>query len=170
MNIFVTSPWPAESAIVLPDRHVTKMALEACQMLSIVASKWYHNYGPLHKKDGTPYATERGAFRNHPCTKWCAESIDNAYWLIKHGMNLCDEYAIRYDKIHGCYNTLLEAYYLFPKGKVKQVTPFVRAMPDELKTDLTIDTFEAYRRYIATKPWVKDNYIRIPNRKPSWIS
>jgi hypothetical protein len=28
MNIFVTSPWPAESAIVLPDRHVNKMALE----------------------------------------------------------------------------------------------------------------------------------------------
>jgi hypothetical protein len=40
-------------------------------MLSIVASeKWGHDYGPLYKIDGTPYRTEKGAFRNHPCTKW----------------------------------------------------------------------------------------------------
>jgi hypothetical protein len=62
MNIFVTSPWPAESAIVLPDRHVTKMALECCQMLSIVASKWYHNYGTLPKADGTSLQLRRVLF------------------------------------------------------------------------------------------------------------
>jgi hypothetical protein len=170
MNIFVTSPWPAESAIVLPDRHVTKMALETCQMLSIVASKWYHNYGTLSKKDGTPYSTAKGAFRNHPCTKWAAESIHNAYWLIKHGMNLCDEYAIRYDKTHSCYATLVEAYYMFPKGKITEVTDFVRAMPDEFKLDTSIDTFTAYKMYISSKSWVESNYLRIPSRKPSWIA
>jgi hypothetical protein len=170
LNIFVTSPFPAESAIVLPDRHVTKMALETCQMLSIVASSWYHNYGPLHKKDGNPYATDKGAFRNHPCTKWVAESIHNAYWLIKHGMNLCDEFQLRYGKPHSCYKTLVDAYYLFPKGKITEVTPFARAMPEEWKFDNTIDTFEAYRRYIASKPWVSDNYLRMPQRKPSWIN
>ena len=170
MNIFVTSPWPAESAIVLPDRHVTKMALECCQMLSIVASKkWGHDYGTLPKKDGTPYATEKGAFRNHPCTRWAAESIDNAYWLIKWGMNLCDEYSVRYGKTHSCYNTLLDAYYLFPKGKLTNVTPFVRAMPDEYKFDTSIDTFTAYKMYIASKPWVSNNYLRMPSRRPSWV-
>ena len=170
MNIFVTSPWPAESAIVLPDRHVTKMALEACQMLSIVASKkWGHDYGTLPKKDGTPYTTEKGAFRNHPCTRWAAESIDNAYWLIKWGMNLCDEYSVRYGKTHSCYNTLLDAYYLFPKGKLTNVTPFVRAMPDEYKFDTSIDTFTAYKMYIASKPWVASNYLRMPSRRPEWI-
>lgn len=170
MNIFTTSPFPAESAIVLPDRHITKMPLEACQMLSIVASKWYHDYGKIHKKDGNPYATEKGAFRNHPCTKWCAESIDNAYWLIKHGMNLCDEFHLRYGKPHSCYNTLLEAYYLFPKGKITKVTPFVRAMPDEFKLDTTIDTFTAYKKYIKSKTWVSSNYLRMPQRKPDWIN
>ncbi len=169
MNIFVTSPFPAESAIVLPDRHVTKMALECCQMLSIVASKWYHNYGFLHKKDGTPYSTEKGSFRKHPCTIWTAESIHNAYWLIKHGMNLCDEYTLRYGKTHSCYNTLLEAYYLFPKGKITEVTPFARAMPDEYKYDTSIDTFTAYKMYIKSKPWVASNYLRMPQRKPEWI-
>lgn len=145
------------------------MPLEACQILSIVASKWYHNYGTLPKKDGTPYSTEKGAFRNHPCTIWTSQSPNNAYWLIKHGMNLCDEYQLRYNKVHSCYNTLLYAYYLFPKGKITEVTPFVRAMPDKYKLDTSIDTFEAYKRYIASKEWVKDNYLRLPKRRPSWI-
>jgi len=169
MNIFVTSPWPAESAICLPDKHIVKMPLECCQMLSIVASEWYHNYGPIHKKDGTPYNTIKGAFRNHPCTQWAAESIHNAYWLIKHGMNLCDEFEVRYEKPHSCYFTLLEAYYLFPRGKIDQVTPFARAMPDEFKLDTSIDTFTAYKMYIASKPWVASNYLRLPKRKPEWI-
>jgi hypothetical protein len=170
MNIFVTHEFPAESAICLPDKHIVKMPLECCQMLSIVASKWYHNYGQLRKKDGSPYATEKGAFRNHPCTKWAAESIDNTYWLIKWGMNLCDEYHLRYGKFHSCYNTLLDAYYLFPKGKLDRVNSFVRAMPDEFKLDTSIDTFTAYKRYIASKSWVASNYLRMPQRKPSWIN
>ena len=110
-------------------------------MLSIVASDWYHGYGTIPKADGTPYSTAKGAFRNHPCTQWAAETIHNAYWLIKHGMNLCDEYHLRYGKQHSCYNTLVHAYYIFPKGKITEVTPFVRAMPDEYKLDTSIDTF-----------------------------
>jgi len=128
------------------------MGLESCQMLSVIASKWYHNYGTLPKKDGTPYKTEKGAFRNHPCVKWGATSIGNAYWLIKHGLYICNEFEVRYRKIHSCYNTLLTAYHLFPKNKINKVTPFVRAMPDEYKFDTTINTFEAYKKYIASKP------------------
>ena len=170
MNIFVTSQFPAESATCLPDKLTVKMPVETCQMLSIVASKkWGHGYGTLPKTDGTPYKTEKGAFRNHPCTLWAAKTIDNAYWLIKWGMNLCDEYTLRYNKIHSCYNTLLQAYYLFPKGKIDKVTSFARAMPDEYKLDDSIDTFTAYKMYIASKPWVASNYLRMPERKPSWI-
>jgi hypothetical protein len=85
-------------------------------------------------------------------------------------MNICDEFQLRYGKPHSCYNTLLEAYYLFPKGKITEVTPFARAMPEEWKFDDTIDTFEAYKKYIASKPWVSENYLRMPERKPSWIN
>jgi len=170
MNIFVTHIFPAESAIVLPDKLVIKMPVESCQMLAIVASDWYHGYGTLPKADGTPYSTAKGAFRNHPCTQWAAESTHNAYWLIKHGMNICDEFHLRYGKPHSCYNTLLAAYYLFPKGKINQVTSFARAMPDEFKLDTTIDTFTAYKSYLNTKTWVRDNYLRMPQRKPEWIN
>ena len=87
MNIFVTDPDPVKSAEVLPDKHIVKMPLETCQMLAVVYSKWYFNWGNdlLPKKDGTPYNTEKGAFRGHPCTIWAAESIANTAWLIQHG-------------------------------------------------------------------------------------
>lgn len=169
MNVFVTSKLPTESARVLPDRHITKMPVETCQLLAIVASPWYHDYGTIPKADDAPYSTEKGAFRNHPCTKWAAESTHNAYWLIKHGISLCDEFFLRYKKVHSCYRTLIHAYDLFPKGNISEVTPFVRAMPDEYKLDMSINTFDAYKMYIASKPWVKDNYLRIPERKPYWI-
>jgi hypothetical protein len=42
-------------------------------------------------------------------------------------------------------------------------------MPDEYKLDTNISTFDAYKMYIASKPWVKDNYVRIPDRKPDWV-
>ena len=45
-------------------------------MLAIVCSdKWGHNFGTLPRADGTPYATEKGAFRNHPCTIWANEFV-----------------------------------------------------------------------------------------------
>ena len=104
MNIFVTDPDPLESARVLPDKHVVKMPLETCQMLAVVYSKWHFDWGDdlLPKKDGTPYNTEKGAFRGHPCTIWAAQSIANTAWLIQHGFGLLQEYEHRYNKIHSC--------------------------------------------------------------------
>ena len=170
MNIFVTCFSPKESAQVLPDKHIVKMPLECCQMLSIVASdKWGHGYGELHRLDGQPYKTEKGAFRNHPCTKWASESIHNSYWLIKHGLYMCNEYTLRYGKVHSCYKTLVEALDIFPKGDLDKVTPFVFAGPDEFKYDTGVDIYSKYKMYIASKPWVCDNYRRIPERKPEWV-
>ena len=39
MNIFVTNPDPVVSAKALPDKHVVKMPLETCKMLSTVKEK-----------------------------------------------------------------------------------------------------------------------------------
>ena len=41
----MTDPDPVKSAEVLPDKHVVKMPLETCQMLAVVYSKWYYNWG-----------------------------------------------------------------------------------------------------------------------------
>lgn len=171
MNIFVTDLCPIKSAQALPDKHIVKMPLETCQMLSIVASeKWGYGFGDLPKLDGTPYKTDKGAFRNHPCTIWAAQRWS---WLIRHGLALCDEYTYRYGKIHSCEKTILHAEKIFPfqyLGSVADKTwEFTRAMPDQWKYDDTIDTPTAYKLYIASKPWVKDNYLRKPERKPDWI-
>jgi hypothetical protein len=170
MNIFVTDECPAKSAQVLPDKHIVKMPLECCQMLSIVASeKWGHGYGTLPKADGTPYATEKGAFRNHPCTKWANETVSNARWLIQHGLMLCKEYTKRYEKTHTCEHALRYADKIFPQSEWSNHTPFVRAMPDEFKYDTSIDTITAYKMYISSKPWVASNYLRNESRKPDWL-
>ena len=172
MNIFVTDESPVKSAQVLPDKHIVKMPLECCQMLSIVASdKWGHGYGTLPKSDGTPYKTEKGAFRNHPCTVWANETVSNARWLIRHGLSLCEEYSNRYGKIHSCLSTLAHADKIFPLDALhfSELTPFVRAMPAEFKLDTSIDTITAYKMYISSKPWVASNYLRLPKRKPNWV-
>ena len=175
MNIFATNQDPRASAMVLPDKHIVKMPLECCQMLSIIYSKWYRDWGTLPKADGTPYATEKGAFRNHPSTKWAAESDENTAWLIAHGLALCTEYFIRYGKKHTCSKTLFEAKKIFHLATEKAITcycmatDFARAMPNEFKLDTSIDTFTAYKMYIASKPWVATNYLRRPDRKPEWV-
>lgn len=175
MNIFVVSCCPVESAQSLPDRHVTKMIVESCQLLAVVYSPWYHNWGEIPKKDGTPYKTAKGSFRNHPCTIWSAESDANLAWLIKHGIALCDEYEYRYEKKHSSRNALNVAKDIFENTTGKSlnvwndVKRFTRAMPDELKYDSTIDDIVAYRKYVNTKEWVSTNYLKKPERKPEWI-
>ena len=170
MNIFVTDPSPHVSAQVLPDKHIVKMPLETCQMLSIVCSdKWGHSYGELHRLDGQPYKTEKGAFRNHPCTVWANQSLINTWWLVAHGIGLCQEYTHRYGKTHSCQKTIEEAQSIIPFGYQHTPETFTFAGPDQFKYDKTIDIFTAYKKYIASKPWVATNYLRDPSRKPSWI-
>ena len=171
MNIFVTDPSPTVSAQILPDKHVVKMPLETCQMLSIVCSeKWGHGYGKLHKKDGTAYFTEKGAFRHHPCTIWANQCLENTWWLLAHGLALCAEYTHRYNKIHSCEKTLIEATEIIPSAPYPyRPKSFAFAGTDEFKHDTSIDTFTAYKRYISSKPWAASNYLRDPSRKPNWL-
>jgi hypothetical protein len=175
MNIFVVDSHPRLAAQQLPDKHIVKMPLEMCQMVSIIYSKWYHNWGEVYKADRTPYDTKKGAFRNHPCTIWLSKSHKNLAWGIAHGLALTTEYTFRYGKIHSCTKTLFEAKKLFHKkvGKsilmYSMVEDFVRAMPDELKYNKSIDTFTAYKSYIKSKSWVASNYLRVPERKPEWV-
>ena len=177
MNIFVTDRCPVQSARNLPDKHIVKMPLETCQMLSIIYSDWYYGVGKLYKQDGTPYRTSHGAFRNHPCTQWAAANQYNLAWLILHGVALCDEYHQRYlPKVHTCYDVICQAQRIYHDcftikltDAAAQVTDFTRAMPESIKFDTTIDTITAYKQYLNTKPWLATNYLRRPDRKPSFI-
>ena len=177
MNIFVTDPCPIQSARNLPDKHIVKMPLETCQMLAIIYSDWYYGVGKLYKQDGTPYRTAHGAFRSHPCTIWAAANQYNLAWLIMHGLALCNEYTARYDKVHTCQDVIHQAVRIYNacfdepvSTAYYKVAYFTRAMPEYLKHDDTITTIQAYKAYLNTKPWLATNYLRIPSRKPSFIT
>ena len=152
------------------------MPLETCQMLSIIYSDWYYGVGKLFKADGTPYRTAHGAFRKHPCTIWAADNQYNLAWLIMHGLALCEEYTLRYHKVHTCQDVIHQATRIYDSifdepaySAYHKVTDFTRAMPESIKFDTTIDTITAYKQYLNTKPWLASNYLRIPSRKPSFI-
>lgn len=175
MNIFIVDRDPIIAARQLPDRHVTKMILESCQMLSLVFSDHYWDIGTVSKIDGTPFKTAKGSFKNHPCTKWAAESVAHCAWLIQHACGLSQEFYYRYGKKHGLHKSVLETKKLFHRETGEAITfwqnteSFARAMPEVLKNDESLDDITAYRYYLNMKPWVYDNYLRIPSRRPDWI-
>jgi len=175
MNIFCVDECPYEAAKLLPDKHVNKMITETNQMLAIVFSNYYHDWGVLPKKDGTPYKTENSKHVKHVCTIWIAKSYPNMAWTISHGFGLCNEFSCRYEKVHSGYQTLRTAKSIFENSSgltiddYDEVNSFARAMNDDLKNDNSISDIEAYRRYLNTKSWVKNNYLKKPDRKPNWI-
>ena len=143
MNIFVLDECPIQSAQMQCDKHIVKMPLETAQMLCSV----WHRYG---EGDKVPY---REVHKNHPCTLWTGDSMDNYNWLWLHGMELCFEYTRRYNKIHKCQQVIMDLSYPSPrKFNFDNYfgTPHPQCMPDEYKsTELRIhsNTVRAYRRY-----------------------
>jgi hypothetical protein len=119
MNIFVVNNDPKIAARQLCDKHVVKMILESAQML---CSAFENGEAPYKR-----------SYYNHPCTKWVRESQANYEWLLTHAYGLCEEYFLRYGKIHK-----------LGLDQELGLTPFAQAMPDEYKND---DVVQAYRNY-----------------------
>jgi hypothetical protein len=152
MNIFVLHNDPVESARMMCDKHVVKMILESCQLLStahhvldgsevIIASdkRKYKSY--ISKKADICKAT----MINHPCTIWVRENRSNYIWLWKHAHALCNEYKQRYGKTHAMEAMLFNGLFNPPDNISKgKLTAFPQAMPDSYKDN---DAVIAYRRY-----------------------
>ena len=78
--------------------------------------------------------------------------------------------------MHTCYDVIRQAvriYHACFDGDINdayhKVTEFTRAMPEDIKYNHRISTIEAYKYYLNTKPWLATNYLRRPDRKPSFI-
>ena len=98
MNIFVVDEDPIVSATQLCDKHVVKMIVEGCQMLSTI-----HRIGGSHVIYA-PVNLYKASFQNHPCTIWARESSENYMWLADHTRALSFEYTHRYGKIHAAHD------------------------------------------------------------------
>ena len=142
MNIFILSENPKEAATMMLNKHVVKMPTESMQMLSTISN---------HLGFDSPY---KPVMLNHPCTVWARESQDNFQWLIDHCKYLCEEYTLRYNKVHKVettleeyYNTLMEVKTYLPSVGL---TPFAIAMPDKYIKDSAV---ESYRTYYLEDKW-----------------
>ena len=167
MNLFATSDDPVESALSLPDKLVIKIALESCQILCTVAQE---------RGFKSPY---KATHKNHPITNWVRQDINNFYWALIYGLELCQEYTFRYKDKHGyerrhkCESYLWDILYWLgyvasdiedlQRSSIQNHTTFVMAMPEEFKC---ANPVAAYKRYLQEK---KSYYATWRNtRKPSW--
>ena len=152
MNIFVLDKDPKKAARMQGDKHVVKMILESAQLLSSV--HWMTG-GEAHY---------RLTHKNHPCSKWARESMDNYNWLCYHAKELCAEYTRRYNKVHKSQPIIENLCNQLPDIPHKGLTDFPLAMPDDVKT--SGDPVKSYRDYYMKykKDIVKWNH----SKKPNW--
>lgn len=120
------------------DKHVVKMILESCQMLSTAHRELDNATDPILYKS---------THKNHPSNIWVRADIMNYYWLWHHTVWLAKEYTFRYGKIHKCERDGLIEYLRaspknIPRG-VENLRP-PQCMPDKYKRP---DTIAAYRAY-----------------------
>jgi len=113
LNIFVLHSDPEICARFHCDKHVGKMLLESCQIMSTaVQLELGKEIEGLYKKTHI----------NHPCVKWCRESKNNFGWLWRLASYLHNEFIYRFGKTHKSHEllTILFQYNkLFPSKKLK---------------------------------------------------
>lgn len=157
MNIFVLDNDPQHAAIMMCDKHVVKMIVESCQLMStahhVIDGKQITRVAKNGRKFSTYEAGNlpavppflRCTMINHPCTIWTRENVANYQWLWVHTNELLHQYKTRYNKDHTYTNLVRQTLVNTPtKLRGVSLTPFAQAMPDQYKNQ---DAVEAYRQY-----------------------
>lgn len=172
MNIFALDSNPKLAAQYHVDRHVIKMILESCQLLStahrmldgeekiILTQKGRKKKVWVHPtQDSFLYSATH---INHPSAIWCRQNVAQYIWLAQLTKELCKEYTYRYGKIHKCEQIGLVDWFVnnIPEN-IKLVHPIsfvlpTPAMPDYCK--VPGDVVQSYRNY----------YINEKQRMHSW--
>ena len=155
MNIFYINTDPVVAARELADDHIRKMQIESAQMCS--TAHWATGSSAPYKK----------AHLNHPSTKWARESIQHYRWLVRHGLEICDEFEKRYNKVHATKAVLQWLEQNEPNLPDNGFVSPPQCMPDEFRKE---DTIEAYKNfYINDKVKVKQLSWNKLNNKPEWV-
>lgn len=176
MNIFYLDISPSQCAQWMVDRHVVKMILETCQLLSTAhrvldgiqtqdKSKTGRKVTRYVLNDYREDILYQATHINHPSSIWCRESIQNYEWLHAHLGALLKEYTYRYGKTHSCHN-LYEVLTVRPlniqHGLFTQPTPAMDA-----SYIISQDSVENYRNYYKQG---KVHLFAWTNReKPFWL-
>jgi len=155
MNIFVLDWDVKKCAMYHNDKHVVKMILETAQLLCGV------HHMTESPSENVPYKLSH---KNHPCSIWARESMDNYLWLCELGMELCAEYTFRYGKRHKSQQVIEWCIYNRPNIPEEGFTVPAKAMPDQYKVE---DVVQSYRNYYLGE---KKSFCNWKNRNiPSWF-
>ena len=146
MNIFILDTDPKLCAEYHNNKHVVKMILETAQLLC----------GVHHVTESDLDIPYKLSHKNHPCSIWVRESLENYYWLCELGLELGKQYTLRYGKVHKSVSIIEWCIMNEPKLKldVGFRTPFKLAMPDECKTDGVVNSYRKY--YMIEKRNIAD--------------
>ena len=165
MNLFILSLIQKEIAKYMMDKHVSKILLEAVQMLCSAKRI-------LSPDDSSNERLYKLAHKNHPVTIWCRTSKANFVWTLVLIEELHNEWRFRYGhpatKFHKSY---VMAQYLkenMPKDEAfAQVglTPFALAMPDIYKS---ADPVQSYRNYYMSEEKQRIATWKKNRAKPDW--
>lgn len=164
MNLFYLDKDLEKCAQYHVDKHVSKMILEAAQIICTNLTV-DHLFGDLPGKLNSEQNKKLSDFRkeqkeltqedrlfkylptmqNHPSTIWARSSLENFYWTHCYAHALAEEYRYRYGRDHKSFwdviNKMPEPKHMVDRG----FTTFGLAMPDELKD--YDNPIESYRMY-----------------------
>jgi hypothetical protein len=165
MNLFILSLIQKEIAQFMMDKHVSKILLEAVQMLSTAKRV-------LDPDDLVNNQIYKLAHKNHPVTIWCRKSKANFLWTIELIEELHREWKFRYGhpetKVHKAYQMAIILKANMPsddKFEVDGLTPFALAMPEKYKSN---DAVESYRNYYMSPEKQVIATWKKKREKPEW--
>lgn len=174
MNLFILSLIHKECAEWMVDKHISKMIIEAVQMLS--TGKRLLDPDDVEQKGLDIYKI---GHKNHPTTIWIRTSLKNYIWTLLMVEAMHNEWKYRYghppEKMHASYLVAITLARNLPrKEQFPKVglTPFALAMPQEYKP-LNYNSMEdaviAYRKYYQCPD--KQRFANWKNReKPEWYN
>lgn len=165
MNLFILSLIQREIARYMMDKHVSKILLEAVQMLCSAKRI-------LEPDDKINEKLYKLAHKNHPVTIWCRKSKANFVWVLDLIDELHKEWRFRYQhpktKFHKSYLVAFVLKNHIPRDDTFEatgLTPFALAMPVQYKTS---DPVISYRNYYMSEEKQKIATWNKRRPKPKW--
>ena len=148
------------------DKHVSKILLEAVQMLCSARRIVEPDDDVINER------IYKLAHKNHPVTIWCRKSRANFVWALDLAEELHNEWRFRYGhpktKIHKSYQVAMFLRENIPSEDAFEevgLTPFALAMPDKYKSD---DPILSYRNYYMSEEKQKIATWCKKRGKPAW--
>jgi|TARA_B110000285_G_scaffold6718_1_gene6911 hypothetical protein len=158
MNIFYLDNDPVKCAEMHCDKHVVKMIIEYAQLMStahrMLDGKHYIDDSsgrriqrwrlPTTEMESVVY---KAGHVNHPSAIWVRENAVHYQYTYDLFASLCDEYTLRYGKVHLTDSKLRDCLNILPNNIDLCAWRYPpQAMPDDVKSNSAVD---AYHKYYA---------------------